>query len=212
MPARNALYVVAALSIAGLAISTSFYGHPPRSLSEWLAPLGPSVAVAVVGLWAFNRWIWRLPLVRNLHGRPLLRGTWHGELASERVDPSTDLRVPPDPDVFLVVRQEFWDLSVRMLTKESKSYSLSAAIRPGGDGVSELVYLYCNTPRMQVRHRSEMHYGAVVLTAPSDNGAGLEGHYFTDRSTRGELHFSRRFAKPVETHDAGRKLVDAAGA
>src|SRR4051794_39187360 len=89
-------------------------GHFPQTLSEWIAPVGPAVTVAGLLLLAFNRWIWHFPGIRKLHGRPVLRGTWHGELASQWMDPETSRRVPPDPDVFLVVRQTFWTVSVRL--------------------------------------------------------------------------------------------------
>lgn len=55
-----------------------------------------------------------------------------------------------------------------------------------------------------------LRYGAVVLAAPVDRTAGLEGHYFTDRNTRGELSFRRHFKRAVETHAAGRQFVESA--
>lgn len=210
MPARPVLFVVAALTIAALLLTSAIRGDLPDTTSEWLAPIGPAVTVAGIGLAFFNRWVWHFTLIRKFHGRPVLRGTWHGELASQWVNPQTGRGISPDPDVFLAVRQKFWSVSVRLITKESKSQSLTASLRDTGDGVFELAYVYSNTPRASVRDRSEVHYGAVVLDAPVDRAAGLEGHYFTDRNSRGEMRFRRHFKKPVETHAAGRKLVEAA--
>lgn len=210
MPARNSLLFVAALTIAVLALTSAIQGHLPQNASEWLAPIGPAVTAGGIGVAVFNRWLWHFPLIRKIHGRPVLRGTWHGELASQWINPQTGRGVPPDPDVFLAVRQTFWTVSVRLITKESKSYSIAATLQDTGDGVYELDYVYANTPRVSVRDRSELHYGAAVLAAPVDREAGLEGHYFTDRNTRGEMRFTRHFTKLVETHEAGRKLVEAA--
>lgn len=210
MPARTVLYVVAGLVVAALVAYSAARGHAPQSASEWLSPIGPAVTVAGVGLWLFDRWVWRMPGICKLHGRPVLHGTWHGELASDWVDPQTQQRVSPDPDVFLVVRQRFWHISVRLLTKESASESMLANFKAHGDGVHQLVYVYANTPRAEVRHRSELHYGAVVLGAPRDRSAGLEGHYFTDRKTRGDMRFTQHFSKLVETHSQGRALVETA--
>lgn len=190
-------------------LTTAIRGDLPENPSEWLAPIGPAVTVAGIGLALFNRWVWHFPLIRMLHGRPVLRGTWHGELASQWINPQTGRGIPPDPDVFLAIRQTFWTVSVRLITNESKSQSVTASLRDTGHGVYELVYVYTNTPRVSVRDRSEVHYGAVVLAAPVDRAAGLEGHYFTDRNTRGEMRFGRHFKKPVETHAAGRQLVEA---
>jgi hypothetical protein len=76
------------------------------------------------------------------------------------------------------------------------------------DGVHQLAYIYASMPRVEVRHRSEPHYGAVVLGAPRDSTEGLEGHYFTDRGTHGEMRFRRRFKKLVETHETAGRLAD----
>jgi hypothetical protein len=141
----------------------------------------------------------------------VLHGTWHGEIASDWVDPQTNERVPADRDVFLVVRQRFWHVSIRLLTKESASGSMLANFTTAADEVHQLVYVYTNTPRSEVRHRSELHYGAVVLGAPRDATEGLEGHYFTDRKTRGEMRFPEHFKSLIETHAAGKQLVDPAG-
>jgi hypothetical protein len=206
-PPRYALYLVGGLVVAGLAASTAIRGHAPNGIAEWLAPVGPSVTIAAVLLWSFSRWLWRLRLLRDLHGIPVLHGTWHGELASEWIDPNTGQGIPPDPDVFLVIRQDFWRLSARLLTRESRSQSFAISLQHDGDGVYDLVYLYSNTPKAAARHRSEMHYGAVVLSAPVDPTAGLEGHYFTDRNTRGSLRFTAHFDTLVETHQHGIALV-----
>jgi hypothetical protein len=210
VPARAVLFVVAALIIAALLLSSAIRGHLPENASEWLAPIGPAVTVAGIGLAVFNRWVWHFPLIRKIHGRPVLRGTWHGELASQWINPQTGEGIPPDPDVFLAIRQTFWTVSVRLITKESKSHSLNASVRDTGDRVYELAYVYTNTPRASVRDRSEVHYGAAVLAAPVDRTAGLEGHYFTDRNTRGDIRFRRHFKKPIETHAAGRELLESA--
>jgi hypothetical protein len=208
VPARPVLLIVAGLTIAVLALTSAIRGHLPENLSEWLAPIGPTVTAAAVGLAIFNRWVWHFPLVRKAHGRPVLRGTWHGELASQWINPQTGAGIPPDPDVFLVVRQTFWTVSVRLITKESKSVSLSADLRDTGDGVYELAYLYSNEPRLSVQHRSKPHTGAAMLATPVDRSAGLEGMYFTPRPSQGEMRFRQHFTKLVETHEQGLALLE----
>ena len=158
----------------------------------------------------FDRWLWRQPAIRSLHSRPLLRGTWHGEIASDWVDKS-EQQIPPDPDVFLVVRQRFWQISVRLLTTESASASMLADLDAHKDGVCQLVYVYRSTPRAEVRDRSDVHYGAAVLGAPQNPDDGLEGDYFNDRKARGDMIFRTHFKKLVETHAAGTRLVEGAG-
>jgi hypothetical protein len=162
--------------------------------------------VAVAGLWLFDRWAWRQPGIRQLLNRPVLHGTWHGELASSWVDPATEKQIDPDPDVFLVIRQRFWSVSARLLTNESASSSLFAELTAGDDGVCQLLYIYVNHPQATVEHRSKAHYGAVVLTAPRNRGDGIEGQYFTGRKTTGDMRFCVHYPKLVESHAAARAL------
>jgi hypothetical protein len=211
MPPRVALQTVAALVVLTLVAFTAWRGAPDTA-AEWMAPIGPAVALAGAGLWAFDRYVWRWRGVRKPVGRPVLDGTWHGELASDWVNPATGEGVPPDSNVFLVVRQRYWSMTVRMLTKESSSASLRADLTKYDDGVHQLVYLYGNTPRQQFRHRSELHYGAAVLTAPKNHEDGIEGHYFTDRKTCGEMRFHTRYSTHAETHAAALRLLSPAPA
>jgi hypothetical protein len=206
VPPKVVLQTVAVLVVLTLVGLTALRGAP-NSVSDWMAPITPAVAIAWAGLWLFDRYAWRWPGVRRIVGRPVLNGTWQGELASTWVNPATGERVSPDPNVFLVVRQRFWSVTVRMLTKESASASLRADLTKYEDGVHQLVYLYGNTPRQQFRHRSEVHYGGAVLTAPRDASQGIEGHYFTDRKTCGDMRFHTRFKRHVETHAAGLQLL-----
>jgi len=208
MVPRGVLYAVAALVVLALVGHSAIRGHAPENASEWLSPIGPAVTVAALGLFVFDRWAWRLPGIRKLHRRPLLHGTWHGELASSWVDPTTHQGIPADPDVFLVVRQRFWHVSTRLLTKESASASMLGGFKEDEDGVQHLIYVYTNTPRAEVRIRSGMHFGGVVLGAPRDSSAGLHGHYFTDRNTRGDLRLDTRYGQVVETYAAGLRLLE----
>jgi hypothetical protein len=206
MPPRPVLYTTAVLVVLVLLGLSALRGAPDTA-AEWLAPIGPAVALAAVGLVGFDRWAWRQPGVCKLHSRPVLHGTWHGTLASDWVNPKTGEGIPPDDDVFLVVRQRFWDVGVRLLTKESQSASMVASFKTDRDGVHQLLYVYANTPRTEVRNRSELHVGTVVLGAPRDPRHGLEGHYFTDRKTRGEMRFREHYTELVETHARGREVV-----
>ena len=44
-----------------------------------------------------------------------------------------------------------------------------------------------NTPKSEFRHRSEIHYGTATLCL-SDTKE-LNGQYYTDRKTIGDMHF-----------------------
>lgn len=206
MPARAGLYVVAVLVVVGLVLESLARGHSPGSVADWFGPIGPAVTVGVAGLWVFDRWGWRQPGIRSLLTRPVLHGTWDGELASSWVNPETGKKLEPDPAVFLVIRQRFWSVSVRLLTKESKSMSLFAELTSGQDGVCQLLYIYANQPEAEVEHRSKAHYGAVVLNAPRNRDDGIEGQYFTGRKTIGDMRFRIHYSQLVETYGAALAL------
>ena len=50
-----------------------------------------------------------------------------------------------------------------------------------------MTYTYLNNPMQQVRNRSEIHYGTTMLYIDSPDE--LNGMYFTDRQTTGDMHF-----------------------
>jgi len=93
------------------------------------------------------------------------------------------------------VRQTFWNVSVILITNESKSCSTTATIEDDGCGQYQLVAQYRNTPRASVRDRSEVHYGSLKLDIAGEPVSRLDGYYWTDRKTRGELAFDRRAIK-----------------
>jgi hypothetical protein len=118
VPGRVALYAMAALAIGTRVVLPGIHGHAPHTAADRLAPVGPAVTVAGIGLW--------LLAVTAGAGRasvaswadPSLHGTGHGDLASDYESPETSERIPVDTDVFLVIKQRFWQVTARLLTRE----------------------------------------------------------------------------------------------
>ena len=104
------------------------------------------------------------------------------------------------------MRQTFWSVAITLISHESKSRSTSALLEDGGHQQFELVALYRNTPRASVRGRSEVHHGAVRLEICGQPVSRLEGYYWTDRNTIGELTFAARSRKIVDSFAAAREL------
>lgn len=168
--------------------------------TELFAPIGAASSVASLLVLAFDHFLWRLPRVgRKLSKRPDLRGTWRGRLASNWENPETGQRIDPDPEVYLVVRQTFWSVTANLITKESKSCSTTATLEDDGCGQYQFVAQYRNTPRASVRERSEVHHGSFKLDIGGEPVDRLEGYYWTDRNTMGELEFDRRSGKAVDS-------------
>lgn len=163
----------------------------------------PEVVTAYLVLhFAFTKWAWRWPVFRGwLVPFPDLQGTWQGELQTTWGDPESG-RVPEPIPVTVCIRQTFSSLSVVIFTAESMSYSTAASLSEADDtGLKRLIYTYTNTPRVGVRERSIVHDGAAVLRIVRGPVRTLEGEYWTNRKSTGDLRLKYRSAKLAEAFD-----------
>ena len=146
-----------------------------------------SISGSIVSLVAlsYERYIWRWRFVRRFTGVPLLAGTWRGSLISSYVSTSGG----PKTAVPIAIRvtQTASVVTVTQFTAESTSSSRQVRLAKLPDGRWQLAWSYENTPRSGVRDRSGLHRGFAEALL-GENGDSLEGEYFTDRLTRGELH------------------------
>jgi hypothetical protein len=152
-------------------------------------PCGVVVTVLGLVLLTFDKWLWGFSFLHPWFvDRPYLKGTWKGVLESNYADPVTQQRAGPI-EVYLVIRQTFSAIHLRLLTNESASESMANNIPKGEDGVYIVASVYRNTPRLGVRDRSTIHHGAVILSVEGNPVVSLRGEYWTDRLTRGEMQF-----------------------
>lgn len=167
---------------------------------SWLRFLSAAVFITTVLLALWDTWIWRFPWIQLIPGVPRnVRGTWKGTVTPFWEDPSTGKRRDPKP-AYLVIRQTATLVSACLLTDESKSASSLAAVS-GSDGAVTLDYLYLNRPKASVEDRSRMHHGSTVLEIAGKPAKRMEGRYWTDRDTRGELVFIRRSGKLADDYE-----------
>lgn len=187
MPSRAAIQAIIAVAAVVWLVGLAVQGVDV----EWSWMRWYSVAVAFVALLSvsFDRWLWRLPPVKWVVRRPDVAGTWKGWLRSEWVDAAGNRPAPIE--VYLVLRQTFADVRVTVLTPESKSDSLTAKLDPD-DLTPTLTYTYRNTPRLTHQARSRIHHGTVCLQVHGKPPECLEGSYWTDRTSQGEMEFRKR--------------------
>lgn len=143
---------------------------------------------------AFDLWLWKLPLINKLHVRPRIFGTW-----TTTITPHEDSHIPEGGDRGpivgeTVIEQTFWTLTITMRTGESESVSRAENIAADGGSRSRkvLTYTYTNTPQLAVRHRSNIHVGAAMLTLDGPEPQAMTGIYWTDRLSVGDLILARR--------------------
>ena len=153
----------------------------------------------------WERWLWSWRVFRPwLTNRPDLRGTWKGHLVSNWIDPITK-QGRGEIDAYLVVRQTYTTIDVRLLTAESGSISLSANIVADGEGIHTVAVVYRNTPRALLRERSPIGHGGMLLYVRGIPIHQLDGEYWTDRQTKGELTLRLRSSELRHDFDQAQK-------
>lgn len=168
----------------------------------WLRHAATGVTVLLFALALFDRWIWRWRLLNGWFAkRPVLCGTWNAELKTEWIDPVTGEQ-PGPIDGYMAIRQTFSKLSMRLMTRESSSETVAEKIIQSDDGIYKVVMVYTNQPKLELRgKRSEIHNGAFILTVHGQPPESLNGHYWTDRSTRGTMRLSNRKQRIFSTYE-----------
>ncbi len=204
MPGRLPLSIMIALGACVWALALILFGVPVHA--EFVKPFAVVVTVLSLALLGFDRWLWRLWGVRALVGRPVLVGTYWGEIRSEAVTAPTGLKRAPIPAA-LVVTQTCTTLAVTVFTEESSSVTLTASLEKGTDGRFSVVGLYRNEPRLSVQDRSRSHHGGLRLHLAGGTTPRLEGSYWTDRGTQGEMEVRRVTTNRAPDFAAARALV-----
>lgn len=141
-------------------------------------------------LWLiFVKWAWKWKIFYPwLVPFPNLSGEWNGFLKSNWKEKSLD-PIPTE----VKISQTFFNVQVRIKTGESRSHSTGASFDIDKDrGLQQLFYSYINTPKSSVRNRSEIHYGTTLLTFDGFKITEMEGEYWTDRETTGEIKLTKK--------------------
>lgn len=165
-----------------------------------------STLIVIVAI--FEKWIWRWRLLHPWFVPiPDLVGLYKGELDSHWTDPANGMKRGAIP-AFLVVRQTLSNIHIRLYTAESESCSVLGSFITAPDGKYELLYTYRNEPRLEVRPRSPIHYGGVKLAIGRETQE-LEGSYWTDRQTIGNMRFTRISRKTPHSFQEAETLASA---
>lgn len=190
-----------ALTIGVWLIALWAQGMPVLSV-KFLKPFGIVVGIISVVVAIFNKYAWAWPLFRSWYvKRPDIRGTWKVELQSNWIDPDTSRGIAPIIG-YAVVRQTLTSLSLRLMTPESRSKLIAHSIEQEDDGLFRLAGIYRNEPQIELQGvRSEMHHGAFSLEIHGLSVEFLEGHYWTDRKSKGSIKLYKRKKELYETYE-----------
>lgn len=161
--------------------------HVAVGTPRWVvAPIAAGVVFALVHL-AFDKLVWRWPLVRTFLRIPDLNGVW--AVSGRTMNP-----VPGAPDEWtgeVRITQTWEKIWVHLKTRQSCSSSKAASLlrQPGAGCI--LMYSYRNEPR--IGEAITPHVGYAELTFDEDL-AGADGEYFNSkgRTTFGRMTLTRR--------------------
>ncbi len=192
--------------LIGMAILASALLFIPSSIAipTIVASLFAWTCVFGFGAWmAFDARLWRTKsMLRNWVDRPDLHGTWGATLRSNWTDPTTGKTLQAI-EAYMVIRQRYGSIRLRLLTSESTSEVLEAAVLSAGGGKFRIAAIYRSSAK---QGRETGHTGMLVLDVPSKRPKRLEGRYSTDRGTEGEIEMNgrsrRMFSSFREAHEA----------
>ena len=199
------LHIGTFLGLAVVAWAVVLWARDIPLMLEHLWPYGLVLSMLVIAATIFERWGWAWRIFQGWFvKRPDLRGSWHVELKSDWVNPDTGQKIDPI-NCYMAVRQSLTSLSMRLMTAESSSRLIAHKIVAANDGVFLVVGVYTNTPKLELRGgRSEIHYGALLLQVLGEPPTSLEGHYWTDRNSRGAMRLSNKKAEIFSTYAEAR--------
>ena len=112
---------------------------------------------------------------------PKLQKVYEGILVSTHDNKKRDIKV--------YIKQNLFEIKIQFASEESSSKSITANLYDEY-GTKMLSFGYINNPQAQYKAKSPIHYGMCTLEI-KDNG-NLEGQYFTDRCTSGDIILKRK--------------------
>jgi len=184
-------------------------GMPVLS-AEFLKPFSIVIGATSFTVAIFNKYLWALRCFKGWYvRRPDIRGTWKVELRSNWIDPKTGEQIGPIHG-YAVVRQSLTSLSIRLMTQESRSILVAHSIDEQEDeNLFKLVGVYRNEPKIELQGvRSEIHQGSFALDIHGDPAYHLEGHYWTDRGTKGAMKLKERMRRLYDTYEQAQCEID----
>src|SRR5437867_3924053 len=112
-------YIKAIIYTAVFAWTVVLYLNHEAIKAPWLRHLSTVITVVLYVVIAFDLWLWKLPFLHDWFvKRPVIDGTWKVELRSNWKGPSGSGTILSPIEGYMVVRQTFSTLSMRLLTAE----------------------------------------------------------------------------------------------
>lgn len=166
--------------------------------SELIRPVVTAASVVTILLLVFDQWLWRWPVIRSLHKRPVLHGTWKAELKT-----TFEERAGSPIECYLVINQTYSKICVRMLFDRSQSKSMSGDLVNEG-GACMLYYVFRSEKHATEPTTNPPSRGAAVMTVGRKPALHLEGDYWMDVATKGRVETVGRSKHLFDTYKGAR--------
>jgi hypothetical protein len=197
MPTSN---WVRAIILLATAIATAIVWGTGHNVDiPYIKAFVTASTVVVFLLLVYDSWTWRWPGVRRLTRRPVLHGTWKCELLTSYPE-----RANETIESYLVIQQTYSRICARMLFDRSRSASMSGElVRENGRCV--LYYLFKSEKGALEPSTNPPSRGAADLTVAMHPSIHLEGDYWMEVGTKGQLRTVGHSKKIYDTFSGARQ-------
>jgi len=194
MPTSTWTRIVTGLAaLIALVIVWATSGNLDFTYAKWVVSASSAV---ILFLLVFDRWLWRYAPFRWIISRPVLHGTWKSELKT-----TYKARADEVIEAYLVIRQTYSRICVDMLFDRSRSRSMSGDLVNDG-GRCTLYYVFHSHAHTRDRADNPPSRGAAALTIGRQPHTHIEGDYWMERETGGDLKTVGYSPKTYDTFSA----------
>jgi SMODS-associating 2TM, beta-strand rich effector domain len=187
MPSSNWIRIVIGLvALAMIGLTTLTGDSINQEGLRWLGSIASGITLLLL---AFDRWIWRWPVIRKVTevtGSRVIHGTWRGTLSYVADGDGAS----GEQQIFMAVHQTYSTVSVRCYfpSRNSESWSLTAAIEKGAHRYV-LRYIYRQQAVAPDRERNRPTEGACELVLVGRPVEEVSGSYYAERGGKGTIKF-----------------------
>lgn len=185
---KNSIYFLVIVSILLIFVMMKIKELDFTNIRLIFEVISTVVAIDILLITIFTKWIWKYKIFQNwLVPFPNLNGSWKGHIYSNWINPETKEKPSPIP-VILNIKQSFFNINCKMITEEMESNSYAEGFILDSDKqIKNLAYSYTSNPKTSLRYRSTPHDGTIVFKIIEKPVFKLEGRYWTERETTGEI-------------------------
>lgn len=160
------------------------------AIQKWFTLFDIQVAVpssfALYGLFSFvfDKYLWKISLIRRIHGIPNLNGVWEGAIAKSKDDLFLDYKVKVE------ILQTWTKIQIEVIGEHTVSKLTSISMDIDHDTRKRIKYIYEVLPEKEGNGQNLRGEGCQNLTLESENK--LKGAYFSSKLRKGFMSVERQ--------------------